>query len=240
MIVSIMQPAYLPWLGYFDRLQRSDLHIVLDSVPLGTANRNNFTTRNRVRRAGPANEGTWLTVPVAGGQHDTIIRDVMLANQPGWARKHAETLRHSYARAPFASDVADIARVIQEHAEANASGNGALASLLDVTTERLCEKLDIRTPMVLSSSLPVTGTKSALILSLCVHVGATTYVSGPFGRDYLDLVAFTKAGVQVEFHDYAHPTYTQQGEPFVPYLSVVDLIANHGAASRDILTMVTR
>lgn len=236
MIVSIMQPAYLPWLGYFDRLARSDLHIVLDSVPLGTPNRNNFTARNRVRRAGAGGECTWLTVPVAAGQHDILIRDVVLAQQPGWARKHVETVRHAYARAPHAVNLAPVTDAIQECAESPSGSSPLLSTLLNATTARLCECLGIRTPTVLSSNLPVTGAKSELILALCVQVGATRYLSGPFGRDYLDLNTFAAAGIPVDFHDYAHPIYAQQGEPFVPYMSVMDLIANHGPDSLGILS----
>lgn len=237
MIVSIMQPAYLPWLGYFDRLRRSDLHIVLDSVPLGTSNRNNFTARNRVR-VGSANAApVWLSVPLMSGQHDTIIRDVVLADQPGWARKHAATLRHAYARAAHGEYSALMADRIEAAAQAQyALPSGRLLPLLDVTTAALREWMGITTPTVSASTLHVSGAKSGLILALCQQVGATTYLSGPFGRDYLDLDAFTAAGIRVAFHDYMHPVYPQAGAGFVPYLSAIDLVANLGPASRDVLS----
>ncbi len=227
MIVSIMQPAYLPWLGWFDRVARSDLHVVLDSVPLGHQNRNNFTCRNRVRTAaGPA----WLTVPVRKGSDGVAIRDVMLADQPGWERRHRETLRHAYGRAPHWA-VLDAAL-----ADVYARPWTHLAPLLEETTARLRGLLGCRTPTVRASTLDVTGAKSGLILAICRAVGATTYVSGPFGRDYLDAAAFADAGIALQFHDYAHPVYSQGRAPFEPYLSVVDLLAHHGPDARAILS----
>lgn len=227
MIVSIMQPAYLPWLGYFDRIWRSDLHIVLDSVPLGFQTKTAFTTRNRIRTAAGA---TWLTVPVQSGQHQTIIHDVVLAATTPWARKHGESLRHAYGRAAHWDAVAPLVPTLYQPEWTT------LTSVLDTATAWLCDTLRITTPTVRASSLPVQGSKGDLILALCTAVGASTYLSGPFGRDYLNAQAFSDAGVALTFHDYAHPEYTQGSAPFLPYLSVVDLLAHHGPRSLDILT----
>jgi len=233
MIVSIMQPAYLPWLGYFDRLLRSDLHIVLNNVPLGTSNRNNFITRNRIRRTQGQSDPTWLTVPVAAGQHRTRIDEVALAETAIWPGRHADTLWHAYARAAWSSEVRELATLIRSIA--GTAAHRGLAPVLQHTTSWLRERLGIATPTVLASALEVQGAKSDLILALCKQVGATTYLSGPFGRDYLDREAFAGAGIALSFHDYAHPIYSQNGQTFLPYLSVVDLLAHHGSASRDIL-----
>ncbi len=65
MIVSIHQPAYLPWLGYLDRIARSDLFIFLDNVQF---ERNSFTNRNQIKTA---NGPVWLTVPVLVQGHLT-------------------------------------------------------------------------------------------------------------------------------------------------------------------------
>ena len=228
MIVSIMQPAYLPWLGYFDRVQRSDLHIVLDTVQLEHQTKTAFTNRNRVRTA---TGWTWLTVPVqtAGHQH-TPIRDITIASSPAWARKHATTLRQSYGRAPHWHRLAPLVDDVYGRAWVR------LIDVIDASTPALCALLGVQTPMVSASSLGVTGTKGDLVLALCRAVGATTYLSGPFGRDYLDETTFADAGMAVAYHDFVHPTYTQGTAPFVPYLSVVDLLAHHGPDSLPILT----
>lgn len=228
MIVSIMQPAYLPWLGYFDRLQRSDLHIVLDTVQLEHQTKTAFTNRNRVRTA---TGWTWLTVPVqTAGQHHTPIRDIAIAPLSTWGRKHAATLRQSYGRTAHWPHLAPLVDDLYSRQWTR------LMDLLNALTPALCAALGVRTPMVSATSLGVTGTKANLILALCRAVGATTYLSGPFGRDYLDESEFAKAGIALAYHDYVHPTYEQGVAPFVPYLSVVDLLAHHGPDSLPILT----
>jgi hypothetical protein len=227
MIVSIAQPAYLPWLGYFDRIARSDLHIVLNTVQMERNTKTSFTMRNRVRAAaGPV----WLTVPVrrAADEAEALICNAVI-DGPHWARKHWQTLRQSYVRAPcFEYGRAALEPIYQRDWT-------RLDELLEVSTRRLLDALGITTPMTHSGELGVTSHKSQLVLDLCRAAGATTYLSGPFGRGYLDLPSFQRAGIEVVFHDYPHPVYHQVHGNFMPYLSVVDLLFNHGAASRDIL-----
>ncbi len=83
--------------------------------------------------------------------------------------------------------------------------------------------------------MQVSGTKSDLVLNICKDLGATQYLSGPFGRDYLDLSRFQNNGIDVIFHDYQHPVYKQKSHQFKAYLSVVDLLFNEGPDSLNIL-----
>ena len=230
MIVSIAQPAYLPWLGYFDRIAKSDLHIVLDSVQMERNSKTSFTMRNRVRSAaGPV----WLSVPVrrAAGADEALIRNALI-DGPHWARKHWQTLQQEYRRAPcYEFGRAALEPIYQQPWT-------RLNDLLSASSARLLNALGITTPLRHSGDLGVASHKSQLVLDLCRAVGATRYLSGPFGRDYLDLPSFEHAGIEVVFHDYVHPVYAQVHGGFEPYLSVVDLLFNHGAASRDILLSV--
>ncbi|MFN2461965.1 MAG: WbqC family protein [Candidatus Velthaea sp.] len=226
MIVSINQPGYLPWLGYFHRIAVSDLHIVLDRVQF---EKNSFTNRNRVRtRDGPV----WLTVPVRTKSRfgDLVIDQVEIVGTQPWAAKHYQTLLHGYRKtAHFHAHedfFADVYRRAWTH----------LAELNAYTTQYVLDALHIGTPLRSSGTLPLRGRKSELVLELCREVGATTYLSGPFGRDYLDEPAFAAVGIEVRYHDYAHPAYPQAfpGD-FIPNMSAVDLLFNAGPASRDIL-----
>src|SRR5581483_8034005 len=95
--------------------------------------------------------------------------------------------------------------------------------------------LGIATPLRFSSEMGVAGTKGELVLNLCRAAGATTYLSGPFGRDYLPLDDFARAGIRVVFHDYRHPVYAQTYPGFEPYMAALDLLFNHGTDSLRIL-----
>jgi hypothetical protein len=225
MMVSIHQPAYLPWLGYFARIAASDVHVVLDHVQF---EKNSFINRNRVRAAQGA---CWLTVPVqTKGRFGRLpISAVRIDNSRDWRKQHWRTLAQSYSRSPhFAEHAAFFERVYARRWE----------RLIDLCTEinaYLLRALHIDTPLRQASSLGASGVKDDLVLALCRACGATTYLSGVWGRDYLRVERFASAGVAVRFQDYVHPVYPQRGTAFEPNLSVVDLLFECGPASGDIL-----
>jgi len=224
-IVSINQPAYLPWLGYVHRIATSDVHIVLDHVQF---EKNSFVNRNKVRTSAG---WCWLTVPVRtrGRFGDLAINRVQIDVGTGWRRKHWETLRQNYGRAPY---FARHAPCFQDLLAVEWTG---LADLCARATAHLLGAFGIGTPLVPSSALDVGGAKSELVLNLCRAVGATTYLSGPYGRHYLDEAAFRDAGIEIVYHDYRHPTYPQAYDPFEPAMAAVDLLFNCGPESMDIL-----
>ena len=219
MKVSINQPAYLPWLGYYDRIASSDLAIVLDSVMI---EKGSYTNRNKMR----SGDGwSWLTVPIkARGQ--PLIADVQIDNQRDWCKKHFQHINQAYAKA------AHYAEHIEWLADLYARDWASLNTLLVYTNRYFLTALRIDAPIISSSALNVTGSKSELVLNLCKEVGATEYISGPFGRDYLDLLSFDQAGIKVTFQDYKHPVYEQCQGGFEPYMSVLDLLLNCGPKSR--------
>jgi hypothetical protein len=224
MIVSVNQPAYLPWLGYFHRIAASDVHVVLDHVQF---EKGSFVNRNRVRTAGGA---AWLTVPVrtSGRLGGLPIAEVEIAGDD-WRRKHRRTLREAYARAPH----------LDEHEPFFASVYDRpwrlLADLCAETTSYLLRSLGIGTPIVRSSELAPAGAKDELVLDLCRRLGAATYLSGALGRQYLREELFAEAGIQVVYQDYRHPVYAQLHEPFLPFMAAVDLLFTHGPATLDVL-----
>ncbi|MEI8292954.1 MAG: WbqC family protein [bacterium] len=225
MIVSINQPAYLPWLGYFERIARSDAHIVLDHVQF---EKNSFTNRNKVR----TREGfAWLTVPIRtkGRFGDLSIAGLSFAENDPWQKKHWATLRLNYSRTPFFASYATAYEPLYEHVW---DGFGPMVRAFLAQHVR---DLGISTPLLFSSELGVGGTKSQLILNLCKSAGATTYLSGPLGRNYLDEGLFLESGISVVYQDYTHPTYTQHLNGFEPFMCILDLIFNHGPDSRNIL-----
>lgn len=221
MIVSINQPAYLPWPGYFHRIAASDLHIILDHVQF---EKNSLTNRNRIKSAtGPL----WLTVPVktSGLFGHLPINRLTIDNKQNWPKKHWETIRQSYARAPHFGQYADFWKNIYARPWEN------LFDLCNATNSFFLNEFQIRTRQIASSTLNPSGAKSELVLNLCRQVGATVYLSGPMGRNYLDEKAFLAAGIQVLYHDYQYPTYPQLGTTFEANLSALDMLMNCGGGA---------
>lgn len=228
MRISINQPAFIPWLGYFHRIAISDLHIVLDHVQF---EKNSYTNRNKIK----TKDGTlWLTVPLntSGKFGDLAINKIEVANQIKWQKKITETIKQFYRKAPFFEQYfpfIEDAILNHEWIEFNA--------LLKYLNGYFQKELDIQTPLVYSSEIKTEGTKSDLVFNLCKQYNTDTYISGPFGKDYLDHIKFEEAGIHVEYHEYAHPVYPQQYTSFVPYMSVIDLLFNCGKESNEILML---
>lgn len=230
MIVAIHQPHFLPWLGYLDRMIRADLFIVLDHVQF---ERRNYQNRSRILLDGGPH---WLTVPVQQHSREEAICSKRLDNPPPgtarwWGANHARTLRHAYRHAPFVDRYAPAVQEILE------TRHERLIDLNQALLDLLRTELAIATPLVRSSELAVSSTKSDLILDLCRAVGADSYLAGMGGsRDYLDRSAFAAAGIDIVWQDFNHPHYRQCGDgSFVPGLSALDLLFNHGSESRRLM-----
>ena len=228
MIVSISQPAYLPWLGYFDRLSKSDIHIVMDHVIMDKNSKTKFTNRNKIRTP---NGWSWLTVPILSKNNpkDISINDLTIDNASSWSNTHFKSIKFNYSNAKYFSNYENFFEEVYQKKWNN------LISLLKFTNDNLINFLGIKNEIITSSCLNPISSKSDLILELCQKVNAHEYISGPFGRDYLDLKSFEKAGISVHFHDYSHPVYAQKFKGFEPNMSIIDLLLNHGKDSLKIL-----
>ena len=221
----VLQPGYLPWLGYFDLLKKADVFVHYDDVQF---DKHGWRNRNRVK--GPKG-AVWLTVPVLhGGRGAQSILEVEIDNRQSWRRKQLSTLEQLYARAPFSKAYLPRLREILDRPWSR------LVDLDFAVIEWLAETLGIATPRYRSSELDIGGSRNERLINLCRHFAASRYMSGDAARAYLDVTAFAAAGVEVVWHNYAHPTYLQQHGEFLPYLSVIDLLLNEGGNSLAILS----
>jgi hypothetical protein len=220
MILSAHQPAYLPWLGYFDKIARSDVFVYLDTVQY---EKNSFINRNRIK--GP-NGPMWLTIPVkTKGHMEGSLRTTEIDDAQPWRAKHAKSIEMNYRRAPdFAASFAQIEPLI----------NLPESNLAEYCFQQLqfwCEELRLRTRIVRSSELALSSAKSDLVLDLCRHFGADHYLSGALGRNYLQDADFEAENIRIEYQDYKSPSYSQLWGEFVPNLAVLDAWMNKAAVA---------
>jgi WbqC-like protein len=220
----VLQPGYLPWLGFFDQMRLADVFVYYDDVQY---DKHGWRNRNRIK--GP--EGAhWLTVPVRhAGLGKPRISDIEIDNTSRWAKKHIGTIRQYYRDAPFA------ARYIPEIDDLLQQPRSLLVDLDLALAGQLASWLGISKSVLRSSELGVGGDRSERLLGLCQHVGATRYASGNAARVYLDVALFERHGIEVSWQDYVHPVYPQLHDGFVPYLSALDLILNCGPESGRVL-----
>lgn len=224
MKLAVLQPGYLPWLGFFDQMNRVDVFVYYDDVQY---TRSDWRNRNRVK--GPQGP-VWLTVPVLHtARFGQMILEAEIDNRADWARKHRETLRIHYRRAPHFERYWPILD------EAYGQRWERLVDLDLFLLERIKDALGISAATHRSSALGIGGARVERLLAICRHFGATSYLTGDAAEDYLEPEPFAAGGVEVEYQRYEHPAYPQLYGDFVPYLSVVDLLFNCGPESRSIL-----
>lgn len=225
MRIAVLQPGYLPWLGFFEQMARVDRFVIYDDVQY---DRGGWRNRNRVKTARGVR---WLTVPVHAPYRDAArVMDVRIDNRTDWRRKHLLTLLQSYARAPHLARYAGLleetyARTWESLVELDLHLVGSLAALLGIDPGK----------MVRASTLGVAGEREERLLGICARLGADAFYEGAAGRGYLDAGRFAAAGVRLEYQEYRHPVYPQLHGDFVSHLSVVDLLFNCGDDSRAFL-----
>ena len=161
----VLQPGYLPWLGFFDQLRRSDVFVYYDDVQF---DRHGWRNRNRIRTAsGPL----WLTVPVLHAGEPQAINEVVIDNTAHWARKHIGSLKQYYVKAPYAK------RYLPELVHLLSLPWTSLVELDVAVTALLAGWLGLQRPTIRASSLGIAGARSERLIALCNHFGANRYLS---------------------------------------------------------------
>lgn len=227
MICVISQPTFLPWLGWFDLADQSDVMVILDDVAFS---KQSWQQRNRIRTR---NGLEFLTVPVkSSGRLGQTILECELADQP-FVKKMIASLRANYAKAPFFQDVIDeLAKTME-----TAADTGRLAELNCALIFWMAGKLGVTTPMIRASTLGAGGERGEHVAAICESVGVDRYLSPSGAESYLieDKAAFDQRGISILIHVYEHPQYAQRFVPFLPYASALDLIFNSGPAAADVM-----
>lgn len=225
-VAVILQPSYVPWRGYFDLVRRADVFVFYDDVQY---DKHGWRNRNRIKTPTGAQ---WLTIPVSSKGNVTEglrIADARIVWTTDWARKHAQTLRQCYRRAPFFDAHAPLIDAFY------AGRPERLADFTIETTLALARALGIAgTRFVRSSELGVpSGGRTERLVRILEQVGATRYLSGPSARAYLDEAQLARAGIELSYMVYDYPEYPQLYPPYDPGVSVLDLLFMTGPEAPD-------
>lgn len=217
MRVAIIQSNYIPWKGYFDIIRDVDTFVFLDDVQFTVRD---WRSRNRVK----TKDGLkWLTVPV-GSDTRRLIHEVAIPDH-GWQQEHWGIIRQNYAKAPFFGQYRELFEDFYLGRRWT-----SLSEMNQHLTQRIArECLGITTTFRDSREFEVQGRKLDRLLDLIRQTGATSYLSGPSARDYIDDARFEEAGIALSYKDYAgYPEYPQLYPPFEHAVSVLDVLFNVG------------
>lgn len=223
----IAQPTFLPWVGWFDLVEQSDVTVILDDVQFS---KQSWQQRNRIRTPDGLE---YLSVPVkTAGRLGQLILDCELVEH-AFVNKMLKSLQANYAKAPFFEDtIEDLAAAMR-----TAARSGRLVELNCALISWMANKLGVKSPMIRASTLAVSGQRGEHVAAICERVGADRYLSPAGAESYLmeDIAAFDRRRITVWLHVFEHPTYPQCFSPFMAYASALDLIFNAGAGALEVM-----
>ncbi len=221
--ISIHQPEHLPWLGFIHKVMNVDEFVLLDNVQF---RKNYFQNRNKIKTS---KGWQWLTVPIKKNGSRRNINEIEISYEQNWQFKNLKSIQNNYTKAKYFN------QYFQDFKDIYQTKFKLLRDLNIELIKFILEKFGINTKIHISSELVKQFKQTDILLSICQKLNADVYLSGRFGKDYLDVSNFKKAKIKVEFQDFKHPIYQQMYGPFIPGISSIDLLFNHGHDSLSIL-----
>lgn len=218
MKVAIHQPNYIPWIGYFDKMAKSDIFVFLDTVEYthgGVINRNKIRIKDG---------WAWLTVPVKKEDSSKAIMDVRFSDDYWW-KKHWIALGGSYSKSEYFSEYSGYFEKLYE------SKKYTQISELNIDIiQYLARAFDINVKFIKASDLVINPElhKNELLLDILQKLGATEYIAGTGCKSYMEDNIFTDNSISVTYNEFKPFEYKQRWVGFEPYLSAVDLLFNEG------------
>lgn len=225
-IISGHQPVYLPWIGLFHKLHLCDEFVYMDTVQFLKQDWNN---RNKIRTP----HGFFmLTVPIDKNKSGENLDEIYIKigdseDKNFWQNQHLTNIKANYSKTPFFEELYPELEKIYV--------NTVWEKLNDLCWEQFklfAKFLGLGNKSIVKmSEVNFSGYKDELVLDHCLKLQGDHVVFGTHGKDYVDLNKFHNKGIKVYFQEYNHPEYKQKFDPFEPYMSVIDLLFNHGRAN---------
>jgi hypothetical protein len=232
--IAISQSNYIPWRGYFDMMRKVDLFIIGDNVQY---TKQDWRNRNRIKAP---NGPIWLTIPVHSLGRISARRriDEIRVADPAWCDTHLKVISRCYNRAPYFDEVASWLFPLLEEA----ARERLLSRINEHILRGIALGLGIRMELCRTGDISAKHEKltyedpTIRVLDLCQAAGADRYLTGPAAKAYLNKELLLQHGIDVEWMDYSrYPEYQQLWGPFVPDVSIVDLLFNMGPQSTEYL-----
>lgn len=215
MKVTIHQPNFLPYLGFFEKILYSDIFVIYDTTQFS---RDGFQQRNYIKLN---NVKHLCTIPVGASAWHLSIKDVAIL-ETHQIKKIWKTIKNAYLKAPYF-------KKYQHELEMIFSSNPKnLTDFNILLIQFFLEKLNWKGKIIRSSelNLDTTKRKTDALLEIVQQVGGTTYISGSSGKSYLEEEKFTEAGIDVVYQSFKAFEYNQLGDTFIPNLGFIDYLFN--------------
>lgn len=222
MTSAIMQPTFIPWIGYFDMIDKVDHFIFLDHVQL---TKRSWQVRNRIKTS----QGEkFITIPILKNKsrNDLFIKDALISYNDNWDKTFLKTLEQYYKKSTHYKEVFEwIEKIMHQRTQ-------TLGALNINIIKDISKRIGITTNMYKSSDLHSTNVKDEMLVELIKEIGCDKYLSAQGSSVYIELNSpggsFTKNKIELYYHNYEHPNYEQGKNSFLPYMAIIDLLMNIG------------
>jgi len=215
MIVSIHQPDYIPYIGYFYKISRSDKFVFLDDCQFSNDNMHNW---NRIKT--PQGECK-LKIPVEQHLGDNINK-VRTRDELKWKKKHLKTIEMNYLRAPYFKEIFPKFEELVNRDYTN------IADMNIAVNTWIAKEFGFKAEFSRSSEMPIDTVNEERVIEICKMLGGDEYISGNGARAYQKQEHFDEAGVKLTYTDYKPIVYPQLWGEFIENMSVIDYIFNCG------------
>lgn len=215
MNISIHQPDYIPYLGYFYKMYSSDIFVFLDDVQFSNSNMHNW---NKIKT--PQGECR-LKIPVKYSFGDKIS-EVKTRDDLDWKVKHLKTIEMYYSKSEKFKEI------FPRYNDIVMINYSNLSELNIALNKFICSGFGFNTKFELSSKLNLKSSKEDKVIDICIALGGDTYISGLGAKAYQSNENFTKRGINLKYTDFKVFDYPQQWGEFIPNLSIIDYVFNCG------------
>lgn len=220
-IIAIMQPTYMPWLGYFSMIDQVQEFVFLDNVQLVTRS---WQVRNKIKFQ---NQEKLLTIPVNKdkSRDERFIYNTSYSGVE-WKENHLDTIKCAYSKTPYFTEVFSFLEGMYF------SDYVSIGEMNENFITSISKRIGIITPFFYSNDMDVEGHKDLLLVNICKKRNADVYLSAQGSAEYIEAESpagfFGKTGIELYYLNYEHPLYSQIGECFIPYIGIYDLLFNVG------------
>lgn len=222
--LAIMQPYFLPYIGYFQLIKSADLFVVYDNIKY---TKKGWINRNRFLQGGAPAE---FTIPIKKDSDHLDVRD--RAVSPDFDRARLlNRLREAYTKAPnFEATFGMIERIVMNQ-EPN------LFEYIFASIKEVCREIGLKTELIVSSTVGIDHSlrSQEKVLAICRALRATTYFNAIGGRSLYSVDAFSREGVELRFLQPTMTEYPQYGNEFVSWLSIIDVLMFNGPSEAEAL-----
>jgi len=226
MSLFLMQPSFLPWIGFFDMALSADKLVFLDDVKFS---KGSWVNRNRIK----TKKGLeWITVPLKKNRSENIA-DIEIFVKSNLLSKIQNSIEQSYNKSEYFNKYQkDFFNILS-----SSFNQGKLSDMNQELIIWILKKMKVEKKIYRSSDLKVEGKKVERIVNICKKLKENNYITTPGSTEYLrkEIDLFKNNNINIQIHNYLHPTYKQLYGKFLSHASIIDLLFNEGQHSLDII-----